>query len=374
MNTMKLVKTTNRGRYTAALACTLVAASVGLTSCASDDGPVGGESVDSETALNGQTVNMVVPYAPGGSYDRLARAIQRGFDDASGATTVVMNEPGAGSLLATNRTFAGSPDEYRIQLLNTVGVVAAQLAKEVAEGVNYDLAEFEWIGSFSNEPEVLVVGKDSPLAEPGALLKALETQQVIKYGATGPGDNTWIDAFLLRDVLGFNIEIVSGFDGAPDIYGGVLRGDVDLTMTSLASALTPIVAGDGVPILYAGDDMEQFPEAHEILSAIPEISEFAKSAGVSQDDLTTFIEPYSALLKVNRTLVAPPGTPEGLLEAYRDAFDTAINDEKVVSESAEQRLYIIPTPGAETEKVIQSALKAHPDFIELLKQSFSNNN
>jgi tripartite-type tricarboxylate transporter receptor subunit TctC len=369
---MNRVKSSRPWRSGALGAAALIALA-GLTACAEQGGGETAESTETTATnpLQGETINMVVPYAPGGSYDRLARAIQPGFDEASEATLVVLNEPGAGSLLATNRTFAGGADERRIQLMNTVGVVAAQLAQDVAEGVNYDLSEFAWIGSFSNEPEVLVVGKDSPLAEPGALLEARESQQVIKYGATGPGDNTWIDAFLLRDVLGLNIEIVSGFDGAPDIYSGVLRGDVDLTMTSLASALTPIVAGDGIPILYVGDSMEQFPEANEILSQIPEINEFAAEAGVSDEDLETFIEPYSALLKINRTLVATPGTPDDVLEAYRAAFDTAINDQALIDASAEQRLYIIPTSGTETEKIIEEALSAPTDFVELLRESFA---
>jgi tripartite-type tricarboxylate transporter receptor subunit TctC len=367
-------RTTDQRRWKAlVLAGSFLAAGISLTACSNDTAAQDGGDVAAENLLEGQTIEMVVPYAPGGSYDRLARAIQPGFEEASGATVVVLNEPGAGSLLATNRTFAGSPDEYRIQLMNTVGVVAAQLAQETAEGVNYDLSEFEWIGSFSNEPEVLVVAAGSPLAEPGALQEAAESQQVLRYGATGPGDNTWIDAFLLRDVLGLNIEIVSGFDGAPDIYSGLLRGDIDLTMSSLASALTPIVAGDGVPILYVGDSMERFEEANAILSEIPEITEVAQEIGVSEDDLATFIEPYSALLKVNRTLVAPPGTPDDLLEAYRTAFDTAINDEELIASSAEQRLYIIPTPGAETEEIILNALDAHPDFVALLEESFATN-
>lgn len=365
-------KTGRRGTSTTIAGAALVLG-LGLTACAGNS--PGAPETPGETGaanpLQGETVEIVVPYAPGGSYDRLARAAQPGMEEAMDGTLVVLNEPGAGSLLATNRTYATPPDDLRIQLLNTVGVVAAQLAQDVAEGVNYDLAEFEWIGSYSNEPEVLVVGKDSPLAEPGALLEAIETQQPIRYGATGPGDNTWIDAFLLRDVLGLNIEIVSGFDGAPDIYSAVLRGDIDLTMSSLASALTPIVAGDGVPILYVGDPMEQFEEANEILSTIPEITEFAEEAGVSEDTLSTFIEPYSELLKINRTLVAPPGTSEELLQAYRDAFDAALSDEELIASSAEQRLYIVPTSGAETEEIVQNALDAPEEFVELLRESFA---
>lgn len=373
-------RTSGRGRLLVQAGVVLMAGSLSLAACAQDDdADTAGTDGEAEPAgdaaadLSGETVNIVAPYAPGGSYDRLARAVEPGFEEASGSTVVVQNEPGAGSLLATNRTFAASPDEWRMQLLNTVGVVAAQVAQEVAEGVNYDLSEFEWVGSFSNEPEVLVVAADSPLAEPGALLEAVESQEVVRYGATGPGDNTWIDAFLLRDVIGLNIEIVSGFDGAPDIYSGVLRGDVDVTMTSLASALTPITAGDGVPALYIGHDMAEFPEANEFLQDVPELREFAADAGVSTEDLETFVEPYSALLQINRTLVAPPGTDEARLAAYREAFDAAVSDEDLVADHAEERLYILPTSAQETEQIVLDALDAHPEFVALLEESFATN-
>jgi len=360
-----------RGIRAACAGIGAVALAAALVACSSGGG--GSAEADEEVSLKGKTVNMVVPYAPGGSYDRLARGIQKGFQDASGATVVVLNEPGAGSLLATNRTFVSPPRENRIQLLNTVGVVAAQLAKDVAEGVNYDLSKFKWIGSFSDEPEVLVAAAGSPLAEPGGVAKALKEGRTLRYGATGPGDNTWIDAFLLRDVLGFKIEIVSGFDGAPDIYSALLRGDIDITMSSLASALTPITAGDGAPILYVGSDMKEFENAHKILSEIPELGEFIKEVGISEDRYETFIEPYSALLKVNRTLVAPPDTSDAQLEAYRAAFDEAINDKKLIASSAEQRLYIVPKQGKDTEAVIKKSLDAPGEFVELLKRSFAKN-
>lgn len=324
--------------------------------------------------LEGKTLNMAVPYAPGGSYDRLARGIQNGFAGASDSTVVVLNEPGAGSLLSTNRTYATGTKELRLGLMNTVGVVAAQLAGDAAEGVNFDLAKFEWIGSFSSEPEVLVTAKNSKLAKPGALLKALQDGTELRYGATGPGDNTWIDAFLLRDVLGLNVKIVSGFSGAPDIYSAVLRGDVDFTMTSLASALTPIVAGDATPILYVGDDMKQFEEAYGILSKIKTVKDFAGEAGISEAKYTTFIEPYLALLTINRTLVAPPGTSADVVKAYRAAFDAAVSDKALVASSAKQRLYIQPKNGEDTAKIINQALDAESDFVDLLKRSFSEKN
>src|SRR5699024_7218997 len=102
-----------------------------------------------------------------------------------------------------------------------------------------------------------------------------------------------------------------------------------------------------------------------------ELQEFATALGLSEDDMATFIEPYSELLKINRTLVASPGTDASRLAAYREAFDAAIADEDLVAAHAEERLYILPTSGAETERVVHNSLVTHPDFVALLEESFA---
>lgn len=344
-----------------------------LTGCtANDPAPTTEptEGADVSTLLEGKTVNFVVAYAPGGAYDRLARAIQPGFEQVSGSTVVVLNEPGAGSLLATNKTYVTPPTEYRLQLVNTVGVVAAQIAQETAEGVNYDLSEFEWIGSISNEPEIFVVPNGSPLSTLDGLKAAHQNQQAIRFGATGPGDNTWIAAFLLRDVLGFNIEIISGFANVPEVYAAMARGEIEMAVTSLASALVPINAGDGVPMLYVGDTMEGFDDVHQMISGLTEVVDFARQLGLDVQSVSNFVEPYSSLLKINRTVVAPPGTPADLLAAYRAAFDEVVSNQTLVQEQAQTGLYIKPTNGEDTRKIIEDALNAPQEFSDLLIRSF----
>lgn len=332
----------------------------------------GAEGEGNGADLTGESVEFITPYGPGGTYDRLLREMQPGFEAETGATAIVENEPGAGTLLATNRTYADTGNESRIQLINTVAAVTSQLAGDEAEGVNFDVADFEWLVGVSAEPNVLIAQPDSPLVDPDYLAEAIQDGEELRYGAMGPGDSSWLDGTILREVLGANISMISGFDGAPEQISGLVRGDVDIMMASLSSVLVPILAGDAEPVLYVGDDMSSFEEANAILSDIPDLETFALDLGISEDDLMNYIEPYTDLLSVSRILALPPEADEDVAEAYREAFTSVIDDPAFIEEKAEDRLYIVPTSREEVDEVLNNAQNAPDEFVDLVGSAFTD--
>ncbi len=66
---------------------------------------------EGEAFYQGETIDLVVPYDPGGGYDVYARAIAPYLGECLGAEIVVKNEPGAGGLLASNATAVADADE-----------------------------------------------------------------------------------------------------------------------------------------------------------------------------------------------------------------------------------------------------------------------
>jgi tripartite-type tricarboxylate transporter receptor subunit TctC len=91
-------------------------------------------SDSSSQCLKGKTVELVVPYATGGGYDTYARAIAKPLGEALEATVIVQNEPDVGGLLATNKTSVAKPDGTRIQIVNELGALSAELAAPMACG------------------------------------------------------------------------------------------------------------------------------------------------------------------------------------------------------------------------------------------------
>src|SRR5688500_6072844 len=135
-----------------------------LTACGQGGGGGGGAGGggDAEQPFAGERIDFVVPYEPGGGYDTYARALAPYLEECLDATLVVQNEAGAGGLVATNKTAAAGPDENRFQIVNTVGLVSAQIAGE--EGANFDVNELNWLGRVAAPANVVVVNNDSQYA------------------------------------------------------------------------------------------------------------------------------------------------------------------------------------------------------------------
>src|SRR5580692_7161733 len=77
--------------------------------------------------FSGKTVRMAVGYGPGGGYDAYARMIAPYFSRALGASVVVENQPGAGGLVALDRTYTAAPDGLTMMIVNGTGAALSQL-------------------------------------------------------------------------------------------------------------------------------------------------------------------------------------------------------------------------------------------------------
>jgi hypothetical protein len=92
------------------------------------------------------------------------------------------------------------------------------------EGVKFDITRCQWVGSAANETTILAIRADLPYKTFDELRKAKETDVI---GSTGPGANTHDFPLLLKDLLGVNLKIVSGYSSSADIMLAVERKEGD---------------------------------------------------------------------------------------------------------------------------------------------------
>src|SRR5262245_49623887 len=116
-------------------------------------------AADGPASLAGETIELIVPFAPGGGYDAYARQLAPKLGEELQATVIVVNKPGAGGVLATNEIWKADPDGTTIALFNTPGHLGSALAQ--SPGVRYDAEAFSYIGRLSSEPDVVLTAKDS---------------------------------------------------------------------------------------------------------------------------------------------------------------------------------------------------------------------
>lgn len=326
------------------IACALLAA------CAT--GGAGGEAAG---PFAGEDVDLVVPYEPGGGYDAYARALAPYLEECLDATVVVRNEPGAGGLVATNRTVTAGADEGRIQIVNTIGLVSAQIAG--AEGVGFDLRGVSWIGRVAAPPNVLVVAAASPVH---GLTDLVRAGRPVRFVSTGPGANDYIAPNILAAAYGFPVEIVTGFAGAPEGRAAVVAGNADAHILPVDSQLAAIESGDVRPVVTI--DEERDP----LVPDTPTVYEAAAPGAEAKAMIGNLV----ALGRTGRAVMASPRMPADRVEALRAGLGCAMADPDLVADLQEQQRPLDPLGGPETAQLVSDVLTAPDEFRQLIVASY----
>src|SRR4051812_18963483 len=297
----------------------------------------------------GKTVTIVVGYKAGGGYDATARLLARYLPKhiPGKPTVIVQNMPGANSIIAANHMYnVAKPDGLTIGTFNR-NLPIAQLTR--VEGVKFDLQKFAWIGSAANETTILAIRADLPYRNFDELRKAKER---LVIGSTGPGANTHDFPLLLKDLLGMNIKLVSGYSSSADIMLAVERKEVDGRAGSYTS-LCPFIDRKLVrPIVRARSN-------DAALKDLPVDESFAPNPRAK-----AIMALRSAPEAIARPYVLPPGTPDAIVKTMRDAFARAIQDKALVAEADKAKMDLDFTSGEEAVKVLKEVLSQPKDIVD----------
>ena len=297
----------------------------------------------------GKTVTIVVGLKPGGGYDATARLLARHLPKhiPGKPTVIVQNMPGANSLIAANHVYnVAKPDGLTIGAF-TRNLSIAQLTQ--VSGVKFDLTQFAWIGSAASESTVLAVRTDLPYKTFEELKKAKEP---VIFGATGPGASTYDFPLLLKEFLGVNLKIVSGYSSSSDIMLAVERKEVDGRAGSYSS-IRPFVDRNLVRPLIRARSTEAGIER------LP-VDENPAPTPRAKD----IMAPRSAAAGVSRPYVMPPGTPDDTVKMMREAFRNAIKDPELVAEARKAKLALDFVSGDEVLKILNEILSQPKDIVD----------
>jgi len=297
----------------------------------------------------GKTITIVVGFKAGGGYDRTARILARHLPKylPGKPNVIVQNMPGANSITAANHVYAvAKPDGLTIGTFNR-NLVLAQLTN--VPGVKYDMTKFAWIGSAASETTVLAIRSDLPFKSFDELRKS---GKPLVIGATGPGANTYDFPLLLKEFLGVNFKIVSGYSSSADIMLAIERKEVDARAGSYSS-LRPFIDRKLVhPVVRA-----RAVEAG--IEQLPVDENLAPNARAK-----AIMALRSAPEVVGRPYVMTPGTPDALLKLVREAFAAALKDPELVAEATKAKMELEYTSGEETLKILTEVLSQPKDVVD----------
>jgi tripartite-type tricarboxylate transporter receptor subunit TctC len=297
----------------------------------------------------GKTVTIVVGYKAGGGYDATARLLARHLPKhiPGKPTMIVQNMPGANSLIAANHVYSvAKPDGLTISTFNR-NLPIAQLTK--VEGVKFDMRKFVWIGSAASESTILAIRSDLPYKNYEDLKKA---NKPVVIGATGPGANTYDFPLLLKDLLGLNLKIVTGYSSSADIMLAIERKEVDGRAGSYTS-IRPFIDRKLVQPIVRARAIEKGIEQ------LPVDENLAPNARAK-----AIMALRSAPEVIGRPYVMPPGTPEATAKIMREAFVKVLNDKELVAEATKAKMDLEFVSGDEAQKVIKEMLEQPKDVVD----------
>lgn len=140
-------------------------------------------------AFPGKTISIVVPSAPDGSLDPLARAMTPGMSKKLGQTVIVENKPGAAGQLGTQYVARANPDGHTLLLSFDSHVMSAVAAKHRKQALPYDaFKDFTPISLVARIPFVFAVSSKTPVNSVAEFVAyAKRNQGKLSYGTSGVG-------------------------------------------------------------------------------------------------------------------------------------------------------------------------------------------
>jgi tripartite-type tricarboxylate transporter receptor subunit TctC len=260
-----------------------------------------------------QPIRLVVPFAPGGTTDIIARILAGEMSRRLGQSMVVENRPGAGATLGTGQVARAAPDGYTLAL----SVISAMVVGKILGGdrIPWDPdRDFAHIAMVMSTPYLILVRPDLPIRTPADLVaEARRRPEPFSYGTSGIGSMPHLVMLRFLSAAGIAMTHVP-YRGGAQIVTDMAAGTLPMMVDSLTAASANIRSGALRPLAHT------WPER---VPAFPDIPTFRE---LGFRDLV--VDGWSGI-------AAPARTPRPILERLAAAVREALEAPEVVRRYAE---------------------------------------
>jgi tripartite-type tricarboxylate transporter receptor subunit TctC len=181
-------------------------------------------------------VTMIVPFAPGGASDFVARTLQPGVSQILGQQIVIDNRLGAAGIVGTEAATRAAPDGYTV-FLGNVGTISINPAVYSDMRIKPD-KELAPVSICADTPSILITRPDFPASTVGELVDYVKAHQG-KVTFASPGSSTLnrLEMEVFKKDAGLDMVHVPYKGGAAPAVTDVLGGHVDMMFTTMSSAM-----------------------------------------------------------------------------------------------------------------------------------------
>jgi tripartite-type tricarboxylate transporter receptor subunit TctC len=185
-------------------------------------------------------IKIVVPFAPGGGTDVIARTLAQEMAKDLGATIIVENRPGAGTIIGTQAVATSEADGYTLLMGTFANAVNPSLQAKLPYDPHKDFAPVALIARSFN---IVVVNPQSPIKSIADLIAAAKAEpDKLSYGTFGTGTSAHLAGELFKSMAKVNLTTVPYKGAAPGITD-LIGGQIQVMFTTVASAASLIAGG-----------------------------------------------------------------------------------------------------------------------------------
>jgi tripartite-type tricarboxylate transporter receptor subunit TctC len=276
-------------------------------------------------------IKILVPYAPGGATDIVARVLGDKLRDALHASIVVENKPGAYGIIALEAMARSAPDGYTLMLGNVTTNTITPILYRSKLHIDYDrdvvpvlrlvdIPEFLLVTTKNFTPKTVTEFVDYAKKNPGK----------VNYGSVGVGSYPDYDMALFAKRAGdLKMQGIPNKSGASGVLTDMLSGSTQASFINVASSAGLIASGQLRPLALVNRTR---------LPAYPDVPTMQEAG---YDGVGTLAW---------QALFAPSGTPKDVLETLRKAMTDALASPSVEATFAKQNFNRVPTTSLDDAK------------------------
>jgi len=236
--------------------------------------------------------------------DTYARLSATYLEDITGANVIVKNMTGAGGLRAVNWMYTTAPKDGLTICFGDTGIVFPPWLTD-AEGVEYDMKEFNYLGMIQTTDMAFVVKPDGPYTS----VDALKAAKDLKLGGFGPAEWVTVGAVLSAELLDLDAKVITGYKGSGATLLALAQEEIVGYAPPLDSTFRYAAEGQCKPLFVISDKRDaNWPD----LPTVAEVTELS--------------EPDAKLLSMffssGRMPFAPPGVPADRVKFLADSLAT----------------------------------------------------
>jgi len=253
-----------------------------------------------------RSVQMVVPYAPGGIVDFIARTLGQRLSQQVGQPVVIDNRAGAGGMIGIEYTARSSPDGHTLVLMDPAVVINPVLQEKAL----YEMKDLATVAVIGSSPLVLTVNPKLPVTDVAQLVRfAKANPGKLNFATPGIGTTPHMAGELLKARAGIDMAHVP-YKGSGPAMADLAAGQVQVGFSSITGALPFIKNGRLRALATSGSNRS---------AALP--------------DLPTFIEAGYPGFEVDLWLgiFAPAATPATSVARINDEIRSALRDPAVMA-------------------------------------------